>query len=231
VCATPVGGDEEKGKSWILWENSLHRQHKDTELKKHPSEWQPEYHAKQKQKEMEAMKSLISPSAKKSKKGPKGAQKIHPHDMPDGPGLRWAHPHDMPDGLWVNQQINVDTEESIERGVIILGPAESGNKEELRVKFRDGTIDDWPIDHIFRIPPPPPLPRVSQHLTDHLDDDPESAPPRPQHALANAGSSPHSAGKIHWATGKFPKSVAEPAEPELVPDKSRSRRSRSAPES
>ena len=42
--------------------------------------------------------------------------------------------------------VSIDTKDGIEKGVVILGPAESGNKKELRVKFADGTVDDWEID-------------------------------------------------------------------------------------
>lgn len=53
---------------------------------------------------------------------------------------------EMPAGLEVGQVVSIDTKDGIEKGVVILGPAESGNKKELRVKFADGTVDDWEID-------------------------------------------------------------------------------------
>ena len=28
----------------------------------------------------------------------------------------------------------------------MLGPAQSGDKDEMRVKFADGTVDDWDTD-------------------------------------------------------------------------------------
>lgn len=39
----------------------------------------------------------------------------------------------------------VETDDGWERGVIVLGPAVSGNQNEKRVKFLDGTVDDWDV--------------------------------------------------------------------------------------
>eukprot|EP01043_Picozoa_sp_COSAG02_P036610 COSAG02_NODE_2693_length_8220_cov_3.340106_3_plen_83_part_00 len=39
----------------------------------------------------------------------------------------------------------VETDDGWERGVTVLGPAQSGNRNELRVKFFDGTVDDWDV--------------------------------------------------------------------------------------
>jgi hypothetical protein len=43
----------------------------------------------------------------------------------------------------VGDEINIDTEDGVEKGVIILGPAADGDDTQMRVKFPDGTIDDW----------------------------------------------------------------------------------------
>ena len=42
--------------------------------------------------------------------------------------------------------IAVETEEGWERNVEIIGPPQSGNPEEMRVKFADGTLEDWDWD-------------------------------------------------------------------------------------
>lgn len=42
--------------------------------------------------------------------------------------------------------VDVETEDGVEKGVEILGPAISGDPAELRVRFADGTIDDWLVD-------------------------------------------------------------------------------------
>ena len=47
--------------------------------------------------------------------------------------------------------IDVDTEDGIEFGAIILGRADSGGKDQMRIKFYDGLVDDWPIED-FRVP-------------------------------------------------------------------------------
>ena len=50
----------------------------------------------------------------------------------------------------VGDIVDVDTEEGMQCGVRIIGPSESGDKEEMRVKFADGDVDDWPIDDFCR---------------------------------------------------------------------------------
>ena len=40
----------------------------------------------------------------------------------------------------------VETEDGWERRVTVLGPAESGNRNQMRVKFPDGTVDDWDVE-------------------------------------------------------------------------------------
>eukprot|EP01043_Picozoa_sp_COSAG02_P052556 COSAG02_NODE_5681_length_4131_cov_3.322669_2_plen_87_part_00 len=32
--------------------------------------------------------------------------------------------------------------------MIVLGPAKSGSGDEMRVKFPDGTVDDWDVDDL-----------------------------------------------------------------------------------
>lgn len=54
----------------------------------------------------------------------------------------------------VGDVIDIDTEDGWERGVTILGPSDSGDATELRVKFQDGTVDDWATDD-FRRPAEP----------------------------------------------------------------------------
>eukprot|EP01046_Picozoa_sp_COSAG06_P035695 COSAG06_NODE_3860_length_4823_cov_4.086367_5_plen_270_part_00 len=41
--------------------------------------------------------------------------------------------------------VDIDTEDGVERGAQVLGPPKSGNAAELRVKFADGTVDDWEV--------------------------------------------------------------------------------------
>ena len=42
----------------------------------------------------------------------------------------------------------VETDDGYERGVEIIGPAESGKAEQMRVRFPDGTEDDWDEDEL-----------------------------------------------------------------------------------
>ena len=39
--------------------------------------------------------------------------------------------------------LTAETDDGMERGVEIIGPAESGKAEQMRVRFPDGTEDDW----------------------------------------------------------------------------------------
>ena len=32
----------------------------------------------------------------------------------------------------------------------MLGPADSGNANEMRVRFADGTVDDWDVDEFVK---------------------------------------------------------------------------------
>ena len=40
--------------------------------------------------------------------------------------------------------VDVDTEDGMEYGATVLGLSEGGDKAEMRVRFADGVIDDWP---------------------------------------------------------------------------------------
>lgn len=42
--------------------------------------------------------------------------------------------------------IDVDTEDGLEVGAVILGPSTTGNKKERQIQFSDGVIDDWPVE-------------------------------------------------------------------------------------
>jgi hypothetical protein len=54
--------------------------------------------------------------------------------------------------VWdVGAVVDVDTEDGIEYGAIILGPSVEGDPLEMQVKFLDGVVDDWPIRD-FRLP-------------------------------------------------------------------------------
>ena len=46
-------------------------------------------------------------------------------------------------GSAVGQMVEIETADSLERAVRILGPARSGEAEEMRVRFLDGVVDDW----------------------------------------------------------------------------------------
>ena len=41
--------------------------------------------------------------------------------------------------------VDVDTEDGMEMGALVLGLPEGGDPGEMRVKFGDGVIDDWPL--------------------------------------------------------------------------------------
>ena len=47
--------------------------------------------------------------------------------------------------------IDVESEDGMEYGAVILGPPKSGNSGELEVRFADGVVDDWEIEE-FREP-------------------------------------------------------------------------------
>lgn len=39
--------------------------------------------------------------------------------------------------------IDIDTEDGLEKGVTLLGPAKSGDLKQMSVRFADGSVDDW----------------------------------------------------------------------------------------
>ena len=44
--------------------------------------------------------------------------------------------------------VDIETEDGIELGATVLGPSESLDVSEMRVRFADGVIDDWPIEDL-----------------------------------------------------------------------------------
>ena len=52
----------------------------------------------------------------------------------------------------VGDVVDIDTEDGLERGATVLGPSDSRDASELRIRFQDGTVDDWATDD-FRRPP------------------------------------------------------------------------------
>jgi hypothetical protein len=52
----------------------------------------------------------------------------------------------LPGGFKVGDRVDVEGEDGWELGATILGPSKGGDKSELRVKFADGVVDDWPFD-------------------------------------------------------------------------------------
>jgi hypothetical protein len=46
--------------------------------------------------------------------------------------------------------VDVDAEDGMEFGAVVLGPAISGDVEEMSIKFADGVIDDWPIEEFCK---------------------------------------------------------------------------------
>ena len=55
-------------------------------------------------------------------------------------------------GPWeVGMVVDIDTEDGWEHGATVIGPASSGDGGERRVRFADGTLDDWDTDD-FRAP-------------------------------------------------------------------------------
>jgi hypothetical protein len=55
-------------------------------------------------------------------------------------------------GQWyAGDVVDVDTEEGMQCDAVILGPSKDGDPDELRVRFADGDVDDWPFED-FRTP-------------------------------------------------------------------------------
>ena len=50
----------------------------------------------------------------------------------------------------MGQTVDVDAEDGIERA-IILGPSKSGDTDEMRIRFADGTVDDWPLEDFIKV--------------------------------------------------------------------------------
>jgi hypothetical protein len=77
---------------------------------------------------------------------PSVQQQQHQHPVNDADGnkrrlaaaaaVRWQ-PGDV---------VDVDTEDGMEFGAIVVGPSVSGNAGELSIRFADGVVDDWPVD-------------------------------------------------------------------------------------
>jgi hypothetical protein len=45
----------------------------------------------------------------------------------------------------VGDRVDVDTEDGMELGAVVLGPSRCGDPLQLRVRFRDGVEDDWDV--------------------------------------------------------------------------------------
>ena len=62
-----------------------------------------------------------------------------------------AHQEGIPPTHWaVGETINVDTEDGLETGAVILGVSEAGTANEMRIQFADGTVDDWPVTDFIK---------------------------------------------------------------------------------
>ena len=84
-------------------------------------------------------------------------------------------------GREIGQVVSIDTEDGVEEGVVILGPSTSGSAAEVRVRFADGTVDDWEVDDFISHDYPTPEPE--------LDPDAGYIPPR------SAGFQPGALGR------------------------------------
>ena len=51
----------------------------------------------------------------------------------------------------VGDTVDIDTADGVEKGAVILGPAVGGDAAQMRVKFPDGSVDDWDIED-FLVP-------------------------------------------------------------------------------
>ena len=61
-----------------------------------------------------------------------------------GNPLHDGRDNDAPTSFQVGDVVDISTEDGWERGAVVLGPSSSGDSSELRVKFADGVVDDWP---------------------------------------------------------------------------------------
>jgi hypothetical protein len=50
----------------------------------------------------------------------------------------------------VGDTVDVDTEDGTEKGAVIIGPAQGGDETQMRVRFADGTVDDWDTEDFIR---------------------------------------------------------------------------------
>ena len=53
----------------------------------------------------------------------------------------------------VGMIVDIETADGWERGVALLGPAQSGSADEMRVKFSDGEVDDWQVAEFVAVAP------------------------------------------------------------------------------
>jgi len=49
------------------------------------------------------------------------------------------------DGFRKGDVVDVESEDGWERNAKIVGPSKSGRADEMRVRFADGVLDDWPV--------------------------------------------------------------------------------------
>jgi hypothetical protein len=60
-------------------------------------------------------------------------------------GADIVRPHAM-SGYWFRgDAVDVETEDGVESGAVIIGPSQCGDADHLRLRFADGVEDDWPI--------------------------------------------------------------------------------------
>jgi hypothetical protein len=70
-------------------------------------------------------------------------------DEDEEEAAEWTH---HPRDLWgAGEIIAVETEDGMEWGVRVMGPAKSGEPTEMRVRFADGTTDDWPVEDFRKL--------------------------------------------------------------------------------
>ncbi len=46
--------------------------------------------------------------------------------------------------------VDVDTDDGVEKGAVIIGPARGGSETQMRIRFADGTVDDWDTEDFIR---------------------------------------------------------------------------------
>ena len=57
--------------------------------------------------------------------------------------------HDDTNVFTKGTTVDIDTDDGMERGAVVLGPSLRGNPDELRVRFADGTVSSTPIPLIY----------------------------------------------------------------------------------